>query len=122
MRNASTRPVRIYQERLSGSSRLAVDSRKFKVAFITILPAPYQRDLFASIAKRPEIDLTVYYLVSKSVDNPWPPRPLQPYERMLSGVYINSRWSIAWGFFDDLKSFDFVVSAAHLSHPWWDNG
>ena len=36
--------------------------RKHKVVFVTIVPSPYQRDLFGALAAREDIDLSVYYL------------------------------------------------------------
>jgi hypothetical protein len=64
-------------------------STRHKVLFVTILPSPYQRDLFAAHSARGDVDLTVCYLDSGSHHNPWPPMPLGLYERV--SMYVN--WS-----------------------------
>jgi len=61
-----------------------------KITAYSIVPSPYQRDLFHELSCLPEIDLTVYYLEPSHPDNPWPEKPLQPYERVLPGGDI--RW------------------------------
>src|SRR6266567_2074461 len=70
-----------------------------RVLFITVVPSPYQRDLFRELAKREEITLSVCYLESTSPDSPWPEVPLQPYERILPGFWVpfgGVRWHV-WG-------------------------
>ena len=56
-------------------------SRKFEVTFITIVPSPYQRDLFRALAARPEIELKVYYMEATSPGYPSPEAPLRPLKR-----------------------------------------
>lgn len=58
------------------------------VAFISVVPSPYQRDLFRALAARPEIDLRVYYLEAAAPDSPWPQEPLAPYESILPGFWF----------------------------------
>ena len=53
--------------------------RKHKVAFVTIVPSPYQRDLFGALAAREEVDVSVYYLESAAPDSPWPDKDLRPF-------------------------------------------
>lgn len=60
----------------------------YKVVFVTILPAPYQRDLFAALAARADVDLTVCYLDTGSPHNPWPRVTLRPYEHLLPGFSV----------------------------------
>jgi len=70
-----------------------------KVVFYSIVPSPYQRDLFYELSHRPEVDLKVYYLENSHPDNPWPDKPLQPYEQVLSGGYLSwgkSRFHYNW--------------------------
>ncbi len=57
-----------------------------RAAFVTIIPSPYQRDLFAALRRRPEVDLHVYYLDKAAADSPWPKPPLEPYEQVLRGA------------------------------------
>ena len=41
-----------------------------KVAFISVVPSPYQRDLFRALAQRPEVNLQVFYLEAAAPDSP----------------------------------------------------
>ena len=59
-----------------------------KAAFLSVVPSPYQRDLFAALARHPGIDLSVFYLERAAPDSPWPEKPLGPYERVLPGFWI----------------------------------
>ncbi len=59
-----------------------------KVAFVSVLPSPYQRDLFAAIAARPEIELSVFYMEKAAPDSPWPQKPLAAYERYMPGFWF----------------------------------
>ena len=56
--------------RPGSSDRPARMRRKHKVAFVTIVPSPYQRDLFGALAAREEVDVSVYYLESAAPDSP----------------------------------------------------
>jgi glycosyltransferase involved in cell wall biosynthesis len=62
---------------------------KHKVVFITIVPSPYQRDLFEALAARNDVDLSVYYLEASSPDSPWPEKPLRPFERIMPGFWVS---------------------------------
>ncbi|MEA3207643.1 MAG: hypothetical protein QOE70_700 [Chthoniobacter sp.] len=57
-------------------------------AFFSVVPSPYQRDLFAALARRTELDLRVYYLEAEAPDSPWPARPLAAYEQVLPGTWL----------------------------------
>jgi glycosyltransferase involved in cell wall biosynthesis len=59
-----------------------------RAAFISVVPSPYQRDLFAALARRGDIDLRVFYLEKSAPDSPWPEKPLQPYETILRGGWL----------------------------------
>jgi glycosyltransferase involved in cell wall biosynthesis len=91
--------------------------RRYKVAFVTIVPSPYQRDLFAALAAREEIDLSVYYLESAEPDSPWPEKALRPFEKILSGFLIpfgNVRAYVNWPL-PDLSEADIVVLSSYSS-------
>lgn len=84
---------------------------KRHVAIISVVPSPYQRDLFASMHAHPLIDLQVYYLEAGSPDSPWPEKPLADYEKILPGFWfslkgarIHCNWSLP-----DCRQFDVVV-------------
>jgi glycosyltransferase involved in cell wall biosynthesis len=92
-------------------------TRRHRVAFITIVPSPYQRDLLAALAARDDVDLNVCYMERASPDSPWPEAPLRPFERILPGfwvpfsaVRIHVNWSLP-----DLEGFDAVVLSSFTS-------
>jgi glycosyltransferase involved in cell wall biosynthesis len=62
---------------------------KWRVAFLSVVPSPYQRDLFRALAARPEVELEVFYLERAAPDSPWPEAPLAPFEKVLPGFWLN---------------------------------
>ena len=93
-----------------------------RVLFITVVPSPYQRDLFRALAAREEIDLTVRYLEAASPDSPWPPTRLEPYERILPGFWVRflgARWHVNWRL-PKLSEYDFIVlnNFASVTAQW----
>lgn len=88
-----------------------------RVLFITIVPSPYQRDLFRALAARDDVDLHVYYMEKSSPDSPWPAPSLQGYEQVLAGFWIplgGVRWHVNWRL-HELESADFVVLSSYMS-------
>jgi len=84
---------------------------KRRVAVFSVVPSPYQRDLFAALAARPELDLQVFYLEAASPDSPWPEKPLQSYERILPGFWFSLRGArvhLNWGW-PGVGQFDLVI-------------
>lgn len=84
---------------------------KKRVAFICVVPSPYQRDLLAALAARPEVDLHVYYMERAAPDSPWPEKPLAPYEQYLRGGWFgfgSRRIHVNWPL-PDLAGYDVVV-------------
>ena len=59
-----------------------------RVAFVSVVPSPYQRDLFAALAARPELAVRIFYMEKAAPDSPWPERPLGPYESYLPGFWF----------------------------------
>lgn len=99
------------------SNRSSRMQRKHKVAFVTIVPSPYQRDLFGALAAKEEIDLSVYYLEAGVPDSPWPDKDLRPFERILPGFQIpfgNVRAHLNWPL-PDLSAADVVVLSSYSS-------
>ena len=91
--------------------------RKHKVAFVTIVPSPYQRVLFGALAAREEIDLNVHYLESAAPDSPWPDKELRAFEKILPGFWFqlgNVRAHVNWPI-PDLSDADFVVLSSFTS-------
>jgi glycosyltransferase involved in cell wall biosynthesis len=62
--------------------------KSFDVGIVSVVPSPYQRDIFRALAARREIALQVYYLEKGAPDSPWPEEPLQPWEKMLPGFWF----------------------------------
>ena len=93
------------------------DARPIRVAFVTIVPSPYQSDLLRELARRPEARLRVFYLEAQSPKYPWPRRELAPFESILPGVWIGgpvNRTHVNWPL-PDLSGFDAVVLNTYVS-------
>lgn len=60
----------------------------YRVGFLSVVPSPYQRDLFRALAGQSDLDLSVFYLESESPDSPWPAKPLADYESILPGFWL----------------------------------
>jgi glycosyltransferase involved in cell wall biosynthesis len=91
--------------------------RKHKVVFVTVVPSPYQRDLFGALAAREEINLSVYYLESAAPDSPWPEKELRSFERILPGFCVpfgSVRAHVNWPL-PDFSDADFVVLSSFTS-------
>ena len=61
---------------------------KLRVSFLSVVPSPYQRDLFRALAQRPEVELRVHYLEAAAPDSPWPEKPLADFESVLPGRWF----------------------------------
>jgi glycosyltransferase involved in cell wall biosynthesis len=88
-----------------------------RVAFVTVVPSPYQRDIFRALARRLEVDLSVFYLEAAVPESPWPQRPLGSYERILPGFWFHlgsGRCHVNWPL-PDLRPFDIVVMNTLMS-------
>lgn len=82
-----------------------------RIGVFSVVPSPYQRDLFAALASRIEIDLRVFYLEAASPDSPWPEKPLAGYETVLPGFWFplgGARVHVNWGL-PDVRTFDLVI-------------
>lgn len=66
---------------------------RLKIVFYSIVPSPYQRDLFYELSRCPEVELNVYYLEGSYPDNPWPEKALQAYEQILPGGCLT--WGVS---------------------------
>jgi glycosyltransferase involved in cell wall biosynthesis len=88
--------------------------KRHKVTFVTIVPSPYQRDLFAALAARDEVELDVYYMEPESPDSPWPEKPLRSFERIMPGFWVpfgGARGHVNWGLPDPSRSDVIVLSS-----------
>ena len=88
-----------------------------RALFISIVPSPYQRDLFAALAAKPDVSLRVCYLESETPGYPWPQRPLEPYEEVLPGKWLGlGGVRVHWNrHLPDPSAFDFVVLNGYTS-------
>ncbi|MGC3988601.1 MAG: glycosyltransferase family 4 protein [Chthoniobacteraceae bacterium] len=84
---------------------------KPRVAFLSVVPSPYQRDLFQALAQRDEVDLHVFYLEAAAPDSPWPEKPLADYESILPGRwYAIGAARCHWNWpLPHLRRYDLVV-------------
>lgn len=62
-----------------------------RAIFLSVVPSPYQRDVFAAIAHRGRLDLQVHYLERSAPDSPWPSEELSPWESILPGLTLGRR-------------------------------
>ena len=75
------------------------NSSPFRVVCYSVIPSPYQRDLFYELSHLPEIDLSVFYWEASVSDSPWPEKALQPYEQIMPGKVLSwgsSRFHFNW--------------------------
>lgn len=92
-------------------------TEKYRATFITIVPSPYQRDLFTALAARDDIELNVYYMEDASPDSPWPKAPLRPFERIMPGFWLpfhGVRFHFNWSL-PELEDADVVVLSTFTS-------
>ena len=88
-----------------------------KVAFVSVVPSPYQRDLFRALAARTEVELSVFYLEAAAPDSPWPEKALAPYESILPGTWLPlgpARCHVNWPL-PRLRDYDVVVMNTLMS-------
>jgi len=90
---------------------------KYRVAFISVVPSPYQRDIFAALARRDDLDVQVHYLEAAAPDSPWPEKPLPEYSKILSGFWFPigaARCHVNWPL-PDFRDRDVVVLNTMMS-------
>ena len=88
-----------------------------KVAFVSVVPSPYQRDLFRALAERTEVELSVFYLEAAAPDSPWPEKALAGYERVLRGTWLplgTARCHVNWPL-PKVRDYDAVVMNTLMS-------
>lgn len=88
-----------------------MNGHRRRVAFFSVVPSPYQRDLFAALANRSDIEPTVFYLEPSAPDSPWPAKDLASYERILPGFWLplgSARVHVNWGI-PSIEDFDVIV-------------
>lgn len=64
-----------------------------RLVFLSVVPSPYQRDVFRALADRGRVSLQVHYLERAAPDSPWPEPALAAWENILPGVVAGrGRW------------------------------
>lgn len=90
-----------------------------KVAFFSVVPSPYQRDMFRALACTPGVELSVFYFEAGVPESPWPKAALEPYEQILPGFGFSlgkARLQVNWPL-PNLRQFDVVVCNTMLTSP-----
>lgn len=62
----------------------------YRITFLTVLPAPYQCELFDAVAAHPGLEPRVYYYTDKSPGSRWVVPPMPDYAEILPGLAIHS--------------------------------
>lgn len=91
-----------------------------KVLILTIVPSPYQRDLFRAMANRPELErFEVWYAEAASPDSPWPEVELEDYETVGRSFWISlgGKRFIVNREFPDTSWADLIVLNGYITLP-----
>lgn len=91
--------------------------KKLRAAFVTVVPSPYQRDLFGALAAREDVELSVYYMEASVPDSPWPEAPLRHFEHIMGGgcaSVCGARVHVNWPL-PELSQADVVVLSTYSS-------
>ncbi len=94
-----------------------MNNKARRVGILSVVPSPYQRDLFEALSRRPEVDLSVFYQERQSHDSPWPEAPLAAYEKILPGFYLRIgtvRSHVNWSL-PSIPNFDLWIINASLT-------
>lgn len=70
-----------------------------RLVFVSVVPSPYQRDVFRQLAARGSLPMVVYYLEQTPHDTPWPAPVLESWEHILPGrtiVWTTGRSHLNW--------------------------
>jgi glycosyltransferase involved in cell wall biosynthesis len=95
----------------------AMGQQGIRVAFVSVVPSPYQRDLFAALAARADVRMRVFYLTRAMPDSPWPERPLADYESYLPGFCLpigSARVHLNWRL-PSPRDYDVIVCNTLMS-------
>lgn len=88
-----------------------------RVAFVTVVPSPYQRDLLGELAKLPDLSVRVFYMEKAVPESPWPQEPLAPHECHLPGTWLpvgHARVQVNWRL-PDPADYDVIVCNTLMS-------
>jgi len=60
-----------------------------RVVFLTVMPSPYQRELFKAMHADRRLDIRVLYCTKNASDRDWDPCSLFPFEEILPGTTLD---------------------------------
>lgn len=63
---------------------------RIRVLVLTVMPSPYQRELFDAMAAHPGLDLRVRYYTADAPDRQWAPPRLPAHSRIMPGFAVHS--------------------------------
>jgi glycosyltransferase involved in cell wall biosynthesis len=85
-----------------------------RILFLTVIPSPYQRQLFAALARDPDLSVAVRYFAGRADDREWDVPALASHERIMEGrtlslLGLSAPWNP--GVLNEIKSVkpDLVV-------------
>lgn len=85
-----------------------------RLVFLSVVPSPYQRDVFRAIADRAQVELEVIYLENAAPDSPWPATDPAPWEKVLPGFTVGrGQWR---------SHFNWPVPVPRAGETWVVNG
>lgn len=89
------------------------------VLFLSIVPSPYQRDLFTSLNKIDGLEIQVRYAEAGSPDSPWPEAELKSYEQVYKSFYLSWKGKrfIINRQVPSIDGFDVVVLNGYVTVP-----
>jgi len=99
--------------------RMSTPDRPMKVLFLSIVPSPYQRDIFASLNKLDDLEIAVRYAEAGSPDSPWPKEALAAYEKVYPSFYLSwqGKRFIVNRQLPSVADFDAVVLNGYVTIP-----
>lgn len=83
---------------------------KRRILFLTVIPSPYQQQLFARLVESEAFDVRVLYYAMGAPDRQWSPPRLGSYETVMPGLKIGWRGGGAYTYFNP-KVFRWVAEA-----------
>lgn len=90
-----------------------------RILFLSIVPSPYQRDLFAQLDDLEDMEISVCYAQAARKDSPWPKADLAPYERVYRSwsLSIGSKEFIFAAGLPSAKGYDAVILNGYVTIP-----
>jgi glycosyltransferase involved in cell wall biosynthesis len=62
---------------------------KYRLLFLTVIPSPYQQDLFNALSRSSNMDINVLYYASTASDRDWDTPRLADYEKIMPEKKLN---------------------------------